>query len=67
MISASDYQTSADSTLSRVDHFGEADKARLSVAEAQVLALLASASAMQDIAAAIDRLATAIEGLPRRD
>jgi hypothetical protein len=53
-ISAEDYLTNADNTLARADHFGEIDKARLTVAEAQVFAL-------QAIASAIDRLAAAVE------
>lgn len=66
MISASDYQTSASAAMDRVDVRSATDMAAVGVAEAQVYAILATASAMQDIAAAIDRLAVAVESQPRR-
>ena len=57
-MSTDDYLTSADSTLARADHFGEPEKAHLIVAEAQV-------TAIQAVAAAISRLAKAVENLQR--
>jgi hypothetical protein len=38
MMTAGDYLTSSESMLSRSDHFGDLEKARLSVAEAHVAA-----------------------------
>lgn len=49
-MTASDYIDAAASAFSKADHFKEPEKARLCVAEAQV-------SALQAIAAAVDRLA----------
>jgi hypothetical protein len=54
MTTASDHLTGADSALSNADHLDDIEKARLWVAEAQV-------SALQAIAAAVDRLAAAVE------
>ncbi len=58
-MTASDYLTSADSALSRADRFGDPERARAIVAEAQV-------SAIQAVAAAIDRLAAAVEAMQAR-
>jgi hypothetical protein len=55
-MNASDYLTSSESTLARADHLGDLEKARLNVAEAQVMAI-------QAVAAALDRLAEAVENL----
>lgn len=54
MTMASDYLASSEGALSRADHFGDLERSRLWVAEAQV-------SALQAIAAALDRLAVAVE------
>ena len=54
-----DYLTSTESTLSQADHFGDLEKARLLVAEAQV-------RATEAVAAAIDRLAVAVEAMADR-
>jgi hypothetical protein len=48
--------TGSESALARADHFSDLKKARLDVAEAQVLAF-------QAVAAALDRLAAAVENL----
>lgn len=56
MTTAGDYLTSSEAMLSKSDHFGDLEKARLWVAEAQV-------AATQAVAAAIDRLAEAVENL----
>jgi hypothetical protein len=53
---ASGYLTSSESALARADHFGDLEKAQLNVAEAQV-------AAIQAVAAALDRLAEAVENL----
>jgi hypothetical protein len=53
---ASDYLTSSESALARADHFGDLERASLDVAEAQV-------AAIQAVAAALDRLAEAVENL----
>lgn len=58
-MNADDYLTNSESALSRADHRAEPDKAKLWISEAQVMAL-------QGIAAAIDRLAAAVEGLQDR-
>jgi hypothetical protein len=55
-MNASDYLTGSESTLARADHFGDLEKAQLDVAEAQVMAI-------QAVAAALDRLAEAVENL----
>jgi hypothetical protein len=47
-----DYLTTTESTLSQADHFGDLEKPRLLVAEA--------------VAAAIDRLAVAVEAMADR-
>jgi hypothetical protein len=56
MMNASDYLTGSESALARADHFADLEKARLNVAEAQVMAI-------QAVAAALDRLAEAVENL----
>jgi hypothetical protein len=53
---ASGYLTSSESALARADHLGDLEKAQLNVAEAQV-------AAIQAVAAALDRLAEAVENL----
>jgi hypothetical protein len=58
MTTASDYLTNADTALNRSDPFREPERAQAYVAEAQV-------SAIQAVAAAIDRLAEAVENLQR--
>lgn len=58
MTTASDYLTSSESALSRSDPVRDPERAHLHVAEAQV-------SAIQAVAAAIDRLAEAVENLQR--
>ena len=55
-MNASDYLTSSESALAQADHFGDLEHARLNVAEAQV-------AATQAVAAALDRLAEAVENL----
>jgi hypothetical protein len=55
-VNADDYLTNTDHTIARTDYFGDLEKARLTVAEAQVFATAA-------IAAAVDRLAEAVENL----
>jgi|HubBroStandDraft_4_1064222.scaffolds.fasta_scaffold692323_2 hypothetical protein len=60
MISADDYLTTADAAIHRADpHFGDIEKARADIATAQV-------SALQAIAAAVVRLAEAVEALQDR-
>jgi hypothetical protein len=56
MISAEDYLTSADSALNRRDR--DPERASVDIAGAQVLAI-------QAVAAAISRLAEAVENLQR--
>lgn len=58
-MNASDYLDSADTARSQADHFMDPEKARLWLAEAQV-------SAIQAVAAAIDRLAAAVEAMQDR-
>lgn len=53
-----DYLTACDEMLSQAHRLGKSDSAAASRAEAQV-------KAIQAVAAAIDRLAAAVEALPR--
>ena len=55
-MTASDYLNTVDSVLGRQDRFGDQEHARADVAEAQVMAIEA-------VAAALDRLAEAVESL----
>jgi hypothetical protein len=59
MTTASDYLTTSKAALQRADpHFGDPEKARAEIATAQV-------AATQAVAAAVDRLAEAVENLQR--
>lgn len=55
-MTASDYLNSVDLVLGRQDRFGDPEHGRADVAEAQVMAI-------QAVAAALERLAEAVENL----